>query len=62
MSDSSSEISDEGYKSTSDNSKTLLETPKNPGQTNNKECTEKGHLIRKTPVIRARSLSTDEGT
>ena len=64
LSDSSSEISDEGYK-TSDNSKVLLDTPKtgNGGGSNKDFATSKGHFSRKSnaPALRARSLSTDEG-
>ncbi|CAG7730034.1 unnamed protein product [Allacma fusca] len=59
LSDSSSEISDEGYK-TSDNLKILLDTPKTSVVQNCKDISTKGHLSRKCNAIRARSLSTDE--
>jgi len=59
MSDTSSEISDEGYK-TSDNSR-LNGTDKSGIPKDGEITNSKGHHSRRASMDRARSLSTDEG-
>lgn len=59
LSDSGSEISDEGYK-TSDNSKLALDMHNNTSSLN-KDSIIKNHGSRKNSIVRTRSMSTDEG-